>query len=64
MCVCDNMQKMQCASGSRLYQSPLAAKSGVPEISQSFLIVRRQRGVGGLVFTVASKYTLTKPAEQ
>ncbi len=33
MCVCDNMQKMQCASGSRLYQSPLAAKSGVPEIS-------------------------------
>ncbi len=34
VCVCDNMQKMQCASGSRLYQSPLAAKSGVPEISQ------------------------------
>ncbi len=30
----ETVLRMQCAAGSRLFQSPLAAKSGDPEISQ------------------------------
>lgn len=37
VCLCEYKEtglRMQCSTGSRLIQSPLAAKSRVPEISQ------------------------------